>query len=265
MTDLEKLTRYRKNIGAHAKKVLDPEVTVTPHGMPPGIYGGRPPAEVLKYPYIEFLCERFACEGALTAEREGFDAVAIGCYLDTGLRRARSIVDIPVVAVTEASMLTACVLGKKFAFVTIGPSMQAHITASVKEYELTGRLACVLAMDPPIDEYAMEGDPAAGAAAEASFLRSCRDAVALGADVIIPGEGVLNEFAYERGLTQCEGIPILDGNAAMWQYAIMMANLRQKNHLTVSRGFSNLRPDDDLMRHMRDFHQLRPFTSADFS
>jgi Asp/Glu/hydantoin racemase len=265
MTDLGNLTQYRKNICAHAEKALDPGVTVTPHGMPPGIYGDRAPVEVLKYPYIEFLCERFTCEAAFAAEREGFDAMAIGCCLDTGLQRCRSIVDIPVVAVTESSMLTACVLGKKFAFVTIGPSMQAHITASAEKYGLAGRLACVLAMDPPIDEYAMEGDPEAGAAAEASFLRSCRNAVALGADVIIPGEGVLNEFAYERGLTQCEGAPILDGNAAMWQYAIMMANLRQKNRLTVSRGFSNLRPDADLMRHMRDFHQLRPFTEKDFS
>jgi Asp/Glu/hydantoin racemase len=265
MTDLQNLPRYRTNIRSHAGKILAPDVVVEPHGMPPGIYGDQAPVDVLKYPYIEFLCERYTCEAALTAEREKFDLMAIGCYLDTGLKRCRSLVDIPVVAVTESSMLVACALGKKFGFVTIGPSMQASIAASAEEYGLSGRMACVVAMDPPIDEYDLEGNPEAGASAEASFMRSCRKALDLGADVIIPGEGVLNEFVFERDLSQYDGAPILDGNAALWQYGIMLANLRQKNHLTVSRGFAYLHPDEELLRSIRNFHGLRAFGSGDFS
>ena len=54
----------------------------------------------------------------MTAERDGLDAISIGCDLDTGLKLARSLVDIPVVGITETSMLTSCSLGKRFGSVS---------------------------------------------------------------------------------------------------------------------------------------------------
>ncbi len=58
---------------------------------------------------------------AVKAEREGYDAFIIGHFQDAGLYEARSVVDIPVVSLGEASMLYACQLGQRTGIVTINP------------------------------------------------------------------------------------------------------------------------------------------------
>jgi UDP-3-O-acyl-N-acetylglucosamine deacetylase len=83
--------------------------------------------------------------------------------------------------------------------------------------------------------------------------------------VIIPGEGVLNEFAFARGIASCDGVPILDGNAAVWHYAIMMAGLNQKNGLIVSRKLSYPKPSRETMDSIREFHKIGPMDITDFS
>ena len=67
----------------------------------------------------------------MNAERNGYDAFIIGCYLDTGLQRARSLVDIPALGVTETSMLVACTLGRKFSMAT-NPTLPESIPVYAK-------------------------------------------------------------------------------------------------------------------------------------
>jgi len=57
---------------------------------------------------------------ALQAEREGFDAVAMGCLFEPGVEAARQMLTIPVVGEAEASMRLAGLGGRRFSFV--GPS-----------------------------------------------------------------------------------------------------------------------------------------------
>lgn len=262
MTDLTKLPTYRSNMTEHAAKVLGPEHTVVIKGLPEGVYEKVAPVVALKYPYLEFLNERYICEAAMTAEREGFDVMSIGCYLDTGLKLSRSLVDIPVVSITEASMLISCSLGKRFGIVTIDPIIVDHFMSIVMQNGLSARVSSIIAMDPPLQEFDMEGD---GHHAGERFLHTCRKAIGEGADVIIPGEGVLNEFAFSRGITSCDGVPILDGNSAVWHYAILMANLNQKNGLTVSRRLSYPKPTRETLDSIRAFHQIGPMSIRDFS
>jgi allantoin racemase len=262
MTDLSRLPAYRRNMTEHAAKVLGPEHQVVIKGMPAGVYEQAAPVKALKYPYLEFLNARYICEAAMTAEREGFHVMSIGCYLDTGLKLARSLVDIPVAGITETSMLISCSLGKGFSVVTIDPFMVDRFITLAKEYGLKERVSSIISLDPPIQEFDMEGD---GHHAEELFLDSCRKAVAAGADVIIPGEGVLNEFAFSRGITSWDGVPILDGNAAVWHYAILMAGLKQKTGLGVGRKLSYPKPSREAMDSLRAFHQIGAMNINDFS
>jgi Asp/Glu/hydantoin racemase len=262
MTDLTELPTYRSHMTDHAAKVLGPEHSVVIKGLPAGVYEQVAPVIALRFPYLEFLNERYICEAAITAEREGFDVMSIGCYLDSGLKLARSLVDIPVVSITETSMLISCSLGKRFGIVTIDPFIVDRFITIVRECGLTERVSSIISMDPPLQEYDMEGD---GHHAEEIFLNSCRKAIAEGADVIIPGEGVLNEFAFSRGISSCDGVPILDGNSAMWHYAILMAGLNQKNGLIVNRKLSYPKPSQETMDSIRAFHQMGSMSIDDFS
>jgi len=265
MTDLSILKQYRKNMTEHAQKVLDEDVEVILHGIPPDVYGTVPPIEALKYQYTEFLCERFVCEAAINAEKNGYDAFTIGCYLDTGLQRARSLVDIPVLGVTETSMLVACTLGKKFSMVTIGPSMQEHIMDEAISCGLEKRIASSLTIDPPVMEYQMEGDVEQGNLVEKLFLQTCDRAIASGADVIIPSEGVLNEFLYQRGINSYKSIPILDANAIMWQYAVMLAKLKKASGITTSRRMAYTTPPKELLEKLQGIHTRYNLSESDFS
>ena len=265
MTDLSRLTHYRENIIRHAKQVLDEDIMITPHGVPPGVHGGVPPVDTLKYQYTEFLIERFVCEAAMNAEMSGYDAFTIGCYLDTGMHKARSLVDIPVLSVMNTSMLVSCTLGKKFGVVTISPFMQEHIWESAISAGLEKRVAAILSVDPPINEYQMEGDKDDGDFVERVFLQTCDKVLEAGADVIIAGEGVFNEFVYERGLRFYKSVPIIDGNAVMWQYAIMLAKLQKTNSLSTSRRMSYMTPPKEMLDTLQLIHAHYNLNEGDFS
>jgi len=71
----------------------------------------------------------------------GCDAVVIGVSYDTGLRGARELLDVPVVGMTEAGLLTACMLGGRIGLVTFGRRVLPLYQELVAGYGLADRIA----------------------------------------------------------------------------------------------------------------------------
>ena len=71
----------------------------------------------------------------------GCDAVVIAVSYDTGLRGARELLDVPVVGMTEAGLLTACMIGGAIGIVTFGRRVLPMYKEVVAGYGLTGRIA----------------------------------------------------------------------------------------------------------------------------
>ena len=65
-------------------------------------------------------------------------------------------------------------------------------------YGMERRFAGALALDPPIDEFALEADEKTARAIEERFDLACAAMIARGAEIIIPADGVLNEFLVRR-------------------------------------------------------------------
>lgn len=63
-------------------------------------------------------------EAALRAEKEGFDAVAMGCLFEPGVAAARGMLRIPVIGEAEAAMHLASLGGRRFSFV--GPNSEEN-------------------------------------------------------------------------------------------------------------------------------------------
>jgi allantoin racemase len=79
---------------------------------------------------------------ALVAQHApGFDAVVIAVSYDTGLRAARELLPVPVVGMTEAGLLTACMLGGRIGVVTFGLRVAPMYHELVALYGLTARIA----------------------------------------------------------------------------------------------------------------------------
>ena len=71
----------------------------------------------------------------------GCDAVLIAVSYDTGLRGARELLPIPVVGMTEAGLLTACMLGGRIGVVTFGRRVLPMYQELVTGYGLASRIA----------------------------------------------------------------------------------------------------------------------------
>ncbi|HNW61999.1 MAG TPA: aspartate/glutamate racemase family protein [Piscinibacter sp.] len=106
------------------------------------------------FPYIATRAEA-QIGGAIAIEmlaehHAGFDAAIIAAFGDPGLLGARELFDLPVVGMAEAAMLTACMLGKRFAIVTFAQALGPWYEECVETHGLTGRLAGIRMLDGSI-------------------------------------------------------------------------------------------------------------------
>ncbi|MGB3071870.1 MAG: aspartate/glutamate racemase family protein [Ottowia sp.] len=103
------------------------------------------------FPYIATRAEA-QIGGAIALEMlaehaERCDAAIIAAFGDPGLAGAREMFDIPVVGMAEAAMLTACMLGRRFAVVTFAQSLGPWYADCVEANGLAGRLAGIRMLD----------------------------------------------------------------------------------------------------------------------
>ena len=78
---------------------------------------------------------------------EGADAAIIAAFGDPGLFAARELFDFPVVGMSEAAMLTACMLGGRFAIVTFAAALGPWFTDCVQAHGMKDRCAGVRTLD----------------------------------------------------------------------------------------------------------------------
>lgn len=264
-TDLDALPLYRDTLAAHAAQVMQGRVEVTVHGLRPGTYpAGVAPMRVNSVGAMRIIGELQVCEAALAAQRAGYDAFALGCFFDPALAAARSLVDIPVVSLTESCMLTACSLGRRFAVISLTPFQKMLTEDLADACGLRTRLAGVVAMTPAVDLFDLERPEAAGAL-RARFAAACEEAVAIGAEVIIPGDGVLNEFLVRQGVLRASGAVVLDALGVLFHHAEFLARGRAAGVLDVSRSLLYDKPTPQMLAHAREVHGLFDREESEFS
>jgi len=103
------------------------------------------------FPYISSRAEAQVAGGIaldmiaehLSGTAADIDAVVIAAFGDPGLLAARELFDIPVVGMAEAAMLSACMLGHRFCFVTFTRHLAPWYEESVAQAGLMGRFAGV--------------------------------------------------------------------------------------------------------------------------
>lgn len=264
-TDLDAFPRYRDTLRSHANEVMKGRAEVSVHGLRPGSYPpGIAPMDMNSIAGLRVFGEVQVCEAALAAQEAGYDAFALGCFFDPALHAARSLVDIPVVSLTESCMLTACSLGRRFAIVSVTPFQKMLTEDLARAYGLQDRMAGVVAMSPAVKLFDLER-PEAIATITASFRAACADALALGAEVIIPGDGVLNEFLVRNGVLDVDGAVVLDSLGVLFHHAEFMARAKAAGVLDTSRQQLYAKPTPAMLDHTRNFHGALARRESDFS
>lgn len=251
-TDLTRLPGYARMLAEHAATVCEPETAVVLHGLRPGTYpDGMPPIAMVGYGYAQRLADLQVVENIVAAEREGYDAVAISCFLDPGLEDARSLVDIPVVSSCETALLISSTIGRRFGLLTLAEPMAEHLRELVARYGYGARVGAVEALDPPLDEHDIDRAFAGSSEFVDGFARQARRLIGKGCDVIIPAEGVLNSALARNGVAAVDNVPVLDSYGALVALAETTVRLRRRTGLAVSRVGAYAKPDAALMGGLR--------------
>jgi len=142
---------------------------------------------------------------ALAEKVEDCDAVLNCVSSETGLRGARALLPMPVIGMTEAALLTACMLGGKFGLVGFSAKSKAAYVEVVEGHGLAGRMAGYRVIDIPFAEVFARPEAVHGAIVAAVKALVTED----GADTAIL-LGAATAGVPERLQPQLP-VPLLDG------------------------------------------------------
>jgi Asp/Glu/hydantoin racemase len=131
---------------AYCKTLTQSLIGMAGKGVRFDVHGIVPP-DLELHRLTEFRCAREVIRQAVEAQRQGYDAFAIGHFQDGGLYEARAKVDIPVLGLGEAAMLYACTLGQKIGLVTIHPIFIPMHEEQIQRYGLSNRVVAVKAIE----------------------------------------------------------------------------------------------------------------------
>jgi len=177
-------------------------------------------------PYIASRAEALIA-GQITLEliaehHEGADAIIIGAFGDPGLVAARELFEVPVVGMAEAALLTACMLGRRFALVTFSRTLTAWYEDAVSLAGLDARLATIRVPDAPFEKVGNVQDELEEALVEAAISAVEAD----GADVVIFAGAPLTGLAQR--VAHRVPVPIVDPLEASVLQACALARMKPR-------------------------------------
>ena len=227
--DYENGKIYWDRLRAHLKTIVDDGTEVDVKGITPH--------DSYAHPIVEMRCAREVVCNAVRAEREGYDAFVVGHFQDAGLYEARSVVNIPVVALGEASMLYSLQLGQRVGVVTINTRYIPWIQHQVVKYGLERRVTGVHAMqfEPGQILKAYESQPLADEVRNL-FDEQARPLVAAGCEVLIPGGGIPMLLFSALHQHTVDGAPVINGIPIVVKMAELAVKLRRLSGLGASRA-----------------------------
>lgn len=175
-------------------------------------------------PYIASRAEALVA-GTTTLDmiarhQQGMDAIVIGAYGDPGLVAARELFSLPITAMAESAMYTACMLGPRFSIITFSRSLVPWYEDAIALAGLASRCTSIRVPDASFRSVRDVQDELEEDLAELG-RRAVRED---GADVIIFAGAPLTGLA-----TRIAGrvpVPLVDPLDAAIGHASMLARLR---------------------------------------
>ena len=240
-TDRQFMAPYIAKVEAHFKAILDPDFSFS--------FNTTTPPATTTHALTEYRIGAAFIRGAVRAEKEGYDAVAINHFQDPALAQAKSAVGIPVLGLGETSLHFACTLGRKIGLITINPAFIPWHEDQVIQYGLQQRCVGVRAVDATVLDYiAAFDDKRAYEKLKPLWEKECRALLDAGADVIVPAGGIpMMLFGIEQG-ANFDGAPILNGMTLLAKSAELAVKLKRHAGIGVSRRSNFARPPEKALK-----------------
>lgn len=245
-TPIHRLHDYRNALVAHLEGVKRKDTEIRVSGVDDGSMD-------LHYNAVVAM-NSFAPGGVLNkiiqAAQEGYDAVAIGCFLDPAMQEAREVVSIPVFGLGETSMLMACMYGHKFSGVAFHSKQSQYYDRKAYEYGLADRHVPFGSLG--IDFNEVQNAFANPAQMTETFVREAKRLAAEGAEVILAACATVNAIIRRERIQNVDGALVLDCNAVLLKVTEGMGELAETVGLRQSQRLLYQRPErkalEDWMR-----------------
>ncbi len=222
--------------------------TVTVHGMDNRFGHDLSMPDIIGSPaaYISTVIPLYM-DAVLTAEREGYDCFIVGTYGEPALTELRSLASIPVVSAAESSLLIGCSIAPKIGLVTLSKLIVPFLEASLERHKLGHRVSGIHLVDEVMLERDLDKLFASPQAYLDRFRAAAREAIAAGADAIIPAEAMLATIVARNDVRVIDDVPIIDGVGVPILYAEMAVTMKQKFGIEQSRRTAYTRPSTAAM------------------
>ncbi len=195
----------------------------------------------------------------IQAEEQGYDAVAIGCFLDPAMQEAREVVKIPVFGLGETTMMMACMYGQKFSGVAFHKKQSQYYDRKAYEYGLPDRH--IPFGDLGIDFTEVQKGFSEPRQMTERFIAECKRLGEQGAEVILAACATVNAIIRRENIKEVDGVLIMDCNAVLLKHTEAMAELHKSIGLGPQPAAAVPGPRPQVARRL-DAHLRFPFGAA---
>jgi allantoin racemase len=153
----------------------------------------------------------------------------------------------------QTSVLMAAMLGECVGIVNFIAALEPQLRRNLRNYHLDALVGPILQVEAEFsDVMAAYENPGPLVSA---FERAARRAISAGATVIVPGEGPLNVFLADQGISRVDDVPVLDSLGTCVRVAELRASQHSTQGLVASRvGFYGAQPARPLLDAAREFY-----------
>lgn len=255
-TVLSDLVAYDEALRAHFRRVSRPDTVIDMHGMREGTYRTNYPGDDIKHVGFQFLHAIQFLQGAVLAERQGYDAYALSTLPEPGLRSIRALVNIPVVGYGECAARAAVGDGRKFGALVFIPELAELYRDNVRGHGLGCRLVGAHDVGFRFTDV-LAGFDSPGPLID-RFKKAARELIAKGAEAIVPGEAPLNVLLAMNDVTDVDGVAIIDSLGAWVRSAEEAVDASRTGRTVEGSGYFGAVPDPVRRDEILNFYGLNP-------
>jgi allantoin racemase len=147
------------------------------------------------------------------ANRNGYNAIVIDCFMEPGLHPAREVSKVPVIGPFESSISLALQLGHKFSVLSFLDNAVPQVERQVRSYGVESRLASIRTISTPVLEFGYDTTQVKNEVLKESRVAIENDR----AEVIVLGCTLL--FGLADDLMKNAGVPVIDPLLASFKMA----------------------------------------------